>query len=71
LLAARTTDPYAATNVLTNPALAGVPHGVLSIVRERFVGHGMHEDLDITDHGDSEPPSPSTLIWMPTSRTSS
>src|SRR4051812_2211507 len=53
-LAARATDYYAATNVMTNPALAGVPPGVLSIVRQRFVGHGMHEDLDITNHGDAE-----------------
>jgi glycogen debranching enzyme len=53
-LAARPTDHYAATNVMTNPALAGVAPGDLIVIRQRFVGHGMHEDLDITNHGDTE-----------------
>src|SRR5437764_10803164 len=53
-LAARATDYYAATSVMTNPALSGVLPGVLSVVRQRFVGRGMHDDLDITNHGDTE-----------------
>jgi glycogen debranching enzyme len=53
-LAARATDYYAATHVLTNPPLHGMERNVLSIVRQRLVGRGMHEDLDIVNHGDRE-----------------
>ncbi len=52
-LAAQATDYYVATHCLTNPALETVPRGQLSIIRQRFVGQGMHEDLDITNYGDS------------------
>lgn len=45
-LAARPTDYYAATSVMTNPGLSGVLPGVLSIVRQRFVGRGMHDDIE-------------------------
>jgi len=51
-LAARAIDHYAASHILTNPALTRAPRGELSIIRQRFVGHGMHEDLDLVNHGD-------------------
>jgi glycogen debranching enzyme len=54
LLTARATDHYAATHFLSNPALPAVPYSALSVVRQRLVGEGMHEDLDITNHSDKE-----------------
>ncbi|MDQ4079114.1 MAG: hypothetical protein M3220_23075, partial [Chloroflexota bacterium] len=54
VLTAQATDYYAAAHLLTNPALPRVPRGLLGIIRRRLVGQGMHEDLDITNHGDCE-----------------
>lgn len=54
LLTARATDYYTSAHFLTNPALADLPRGTLSLVRRRLVGSGMHEDIDITNHGDQQ-----------------
>lgn len=54
LLAARPTHHYAAAHFLTNPALSRVPRGLLGLVRRRLIGQGLHEDLDVTNHGDEE-----------------
>jgi glycogen debranching enzyme len=49
-LAARTIDPYSARFVLRVP-LEGPGESPIVAVRNRFVGDGLHEDLDITNHG--------------------
>src|SRR5262245_44658331 len=35
---------------LTNRKMKGVPDSGLSIVRDRYVSHGMHEDISIFNH---------------------
>lgn len=50
LLAARAIDPYSARFVLRLP-WDGPGESPLVAVRNRFVGDGLHEDLDITNHG--------------------
>lgn len=42
------TDYFAAGHILTNPALPAVDRGLLGVVRQRLVGRGMHEDLEVT-----------------------
>lgn len=49
-LAARAVDPYSARFVLRVP-LEGPGESPIVAVRNRFVGDGLHEDLDITNHG--------------------
>ena len=49
-LGARAVDPYSARFVLRVP-LDGPGESPIVAVRNRFVGDGLHEDLDITNHG--------------------
>lgn len=49
-LAAQAVDPYSARFVLRLP-WDGPGESPLVAVRNRFVGDGLHEDLDITNHG--------------------
>jgi glycogen debranching enzyme len=55
LLTSSTTEYYAARIVLTNAAIpteeGGIPAGTLSLAISRTVGEGIHEDLDVTNHG--------------------
>ena len=48
-LAARTVDAYSARFVLRLP-WSGRGESPLIAVRNRFVGDGLHEDLDITNY---------------------
>lgn len=50
LLAARQVKHYLALHHLTNPPIGDIPQGQLSITRRRFVGDGLHEDIDITNY---------------------
>ena len=54
-LTSAVTAYYAARFYLTNRAIAtedgNVPAGTLSLVISRTVGEGIHEDLDVTNHG--------------------
>lgn len=50
-LTARQVDPYSAVFVQTNPIEEGLPRDTLAIVRERFVGDGMHEDINLENYG--------------------
>ncbi len=50
-LAARTVDPYSARFVL-RPQWSGPGESPLIAVRSRFVGDGLHEDLDVTNYGE-------------------
>lgn len=49
-LAGRVVDPYSARFVLRVP-WKGEWESPLVLVRSRFVGDGLHEDLDLTNHG--------------------
>lgn len=55
LLTSSATASYAAQIVLTNAALATeegeIPAGTLALAIGRTVGEGIHEDLDVTNHG--------------------
>lgn len=50
VLAARTVDPYSARFVL-RPPWDGPGESPLVALRNRFVGDGLHEDVEITNHG--------------------
>ncbi len=54
-LTSATTNYYAARIYLTNPAFTTedgpVPEGTLALYIGRQVGEGIHEDLDVTNHG--------------------
>src|SRR5678815_548087 len=54
-LTSAVTAYYAARFYLTNRAIAtedgNVPAGTLSLLISRTVGEGVHEDLDVTNHG--------------------
>src|SRR5215831_4630786 len=54
-LTSAVTAYYAARFYLTNPRLAtedgNVPAGTLSLVISRTISEGVHEDLDVTNHG--------------------
>ncbi len=50
LLTSDTVDYYSAAFYLTNPELDGVPMHSLSVQRFRFVGEGMHDDLIVRNH---------------------
>ncbi len=50
LLSARTVDPYSARFILRIPR-PGPGESPVVLVRNRFVGDGLHEDLDVTNHG--------------------
>ncbi len=54
LLAAHPTEPFAAAHFLTNPVLANVPRGSLSIIRRRHVNAGPQENIEITHYGERE-----------------
>lgn len=54
LLAVRATANYETVHLLTNPALTGAPRSSLGIIRRHLVGEGLHDDLDITNYGESE-----------------
>ncbi|MBV9173551.1 MAG: amylo-alpha-1,6-glucosidase [Chloroflexi bacterium] len=54
LLSARTLCHHTSVHYFTNPELVGAPSGTLSLARRRMVGRGMHEDLDLTNYGDSD-----------------
>jgi glycogen debranching enzyme len=54
-LTASATDYYSARIYLTNDAIetedGSIPAGTLALVVSRTVGEGIHEDLDVTNHG--------------------
>ncbi len=50
ILAARTVDPYSARFVLRLP-WDGPGESPLVTIRNRFVGNGLHEDVEIANHG--------------------
>ena len=54
-LTSATTSYYAARIYLTNPAFTAaagfIPEGTLALYIGRQVGEGIHEDLDVTNHG--------------------
>jgi glycogen debranching enzyme len=54
VLTARAMEHDTAAHFLSNPALQHVPWGQLGVVRRRSIGHGLHEDLEVTHHGDRE-----------------
>ena len=41
---------HSAVHYLTNAHIDDFPDEALSIARKRFVGDGLHEDLDVTNH---------------------
>jgi len=50
LLNGRQVDYYTAVHYMTNPKTGDMPPDSLSISRKRFVGDGLHEDIDIENH---------------------
>lgn len=50
-LSARTISYYAAAFYLTNHGSEVAPAKSLSIIRDRFVGEGLHDDLFVENHG--------------------
>jgi len=54
LLTSNTVDHYSAIHYLTNPEFIGLKSHMLSIIRRKFVGEGMHEDVDIVNHSDTQ-----------------
>lgn len=53
-LAAHVTAPFAATHILTNPALPDIPLGKLGIMRRRHVNAGLQEEIEITSYSDRD-----------------
>jgi N-terminal domain of (some) glycogen debranching enzymes len=55
LLTSSATEYYAARIILTNAAIpieeGEIPAGTLALAISRTVGEGIHEDLDVTNHG--------------------
>ncbi|RJQ50766.1 MAG: amylo-alpha-1,6-glucosidase [Actinobacteria bacterium] len=41
---------HASVHYMTNPHMEGFPDDGLTISRERFVGNGLHEDIDVFNH---------------------
>ncbi len=50
LLTSHEVDYFSAAFFLSNPPLDGIEKNTISIVRNRFVGNGMHEDLIVHNH---------------------
>lgn len=50
ILGTRNIDHYSSTHYLTNLTCDNLPKNSLTIKRARFVGRGLHEDIDITNH---------------------
>jgi len=50
VLGSRTVDHYSALHYLTNLGSDNFPKNSLTIKRSQFVGRGLHEDIDITNH---------------------
>jgi glycogen debranching enzyme len=50
VLTSREVHYFSAAFFLSNPPLEGIPENVLGIVRHRFVGNGVHEELIIHNH---------------------
>lgn len=53
ILTSGTINNYAATIYATNPADSAFATRTLSIIRDRFVGDGVHEDIFIANHGEN------------------
>ena len=53
VLSARTPAPHLIVVFATNPALPGVPHGVIVLRRVYHVGSGLHADVEITSYASS------------------
>jgi len=49
-LTGRQVNYYSSVHYLTNPEIDNMPPNLISIARKRFVGNGLHEDLDITSY---------------------
>lgn len=49
-LTGKQVDYYSSVHYLTNPALKELPEGSLGVSVKRFVGNGLHEDLDIKNY---------------------
>ena len=52
VLSSRNTAHFGSTHYLTNLKTSGMERNSISIKRSRFVGEGLHEDIDITNHLD-------------------
>lgn len=53
LLSAKQIDYYSSLHYLTNSG-KGLPKDSIGIVRSRYVGKGLHEDIDITSYSDNK-----------------
>jgi len=51
VLTGRQVDYYSAVHYLTNPKTDETEANLVSIERKRFIGRGLHEDIDITNYG--------------------
>ncbi|HZC06115.1 MAG TPA: glycogen debranching N-terminal domain-containing protein [Ktedonobacterales bacterium] len=54
VLTARQVNASASAHFLTNPALADVPSGQISLTRQRVVGDGMREEIEAQNYGGHE-----------------
>jgi glycogen debranching enzyme len=50
LLSSRQINYFTAHHYLSNPPFKDIPGNALSITRFRFVGDGLHEDIDVYNH---------------------
>ena len=50
LLSSHIANHYSAIYYLTNPPIPSAPADTISISRRRYVGRGLHDDLDIINH---------------------
>lgn len=50
ILGSRNIDHYSSTHYLTNLTCDNLSKNSLTIKRTRFVGRGLHEDIDVTNH---------------------
>ncbi|HZD59747.1 MAG TPA: glycogen debranching N-terminal domain-containing protein [Anaerolineae bacterium] len=50
LLTGRQVDYYSAVHYVTTPEIDAIPPDSISMSRKRFVGNGLHEDIDIENH---------------------
>ncbi|MFC6016476.1 glycogen debranching N-terminal domain-containing protein [Plantactinospora solaniradicis] len=56
ILGSGTVDDYSAAFFLTNPELPGLPANTIGIRRQRFVGDGMHERIELQSFADDPVP---------------
>ena len=54
VIGGRAVSAWTALHILTNPLLAGAPRGTLIVRRERTVGGGVGEELEVANFGDAE-----------------